>query len=66
MEAFWILQVVIAKWLARWLATGEVLGSNPGMGENVIKQQTSNLKYITFPLKEGLLHLRQATPNWEF
>ena len=29
-------QVVIAQWLARQLATGEVLGSNPGKGDNLL------------------------------
>ena len=29
-------QVVIAQWLARRLATGEVPGSNPGKGENLL------------------------------
>ena len=29
-------QVVIAKWLARRLATGEVPGSNLGKGENLL------------------------------
>ena len=29
-------QVVIAKWLARQLATGEVPVSNPGKGDNLI------------------------------
>ena len=29
-------QVVIAQWLARRLATGEVPGSNPGKGDNLI------------------------------
>ena len=29
-------QVVIAQWLARRLATGEVLGSNPGKSENLL------------------------------
>ena len=29
-------QVIIAQWLARWLATGEVLGSNPGKGKNLL------------------------------
>ena len=28
-------QVVIVQWLARQLAPGEVLGSNPGKGENL-------------------------------
>ena len=27
---------VIAKWLARGLASGEVPGSNPGKGENLL------------------------------
>ena len=31
-----IYQVVIAQWLARRLATGEVPGSNPGKGENLL------------------------------
>ena len=34
-------QVVIAQWLARCLATGEVQGSNPGKGVNLL---VSNLK----------------------
>ena len=25
-----------SQWLARWLATGEVPGSNPGNGENLL------------------------------
>ena len=29
-------QVVIAQWLAWRLATGEVPGSNPGKGENLL------------------------------
>ena len=29
-------QVVIAHWLAWWLATGEVSGSNPDKGENLL------------------------------
>ena len=29
-------QVVIAQRLAPWLATGEVPGSNPGKGENLL------------------------------
>ena len=29
-------QVVIAQWLARRVATGEVPGSNPGKGENLL------------------------------
>ena len=29
-------EFVIAQWLARQLATGEVLGSNPGKGENLL------------------------------
>ena len=29
-------QVAIAQWLARRLATGEVLGPNPGKGENLL------------------------------
>ena len=29
-------QVVIAQWLARQLATGEVPGSNPSKGENLL------------------------------
>ena len=29
-------QVVIAQWLARRLATGEVLGSNPGKSVNLL------------------------------
>ena len=29
-------QVVIAQWLAWRLAIGEVLGSNPGKGENLV------------------------------
>ena len=28
-------QVVIAQWLAQWLATGEVRGSNSGEGDNL-------------------------------
>ena len=27
-------QVIIAQWLSRWLATVEVLGSNPVKGDN--------------------------------
>ena len=34
-------QVVIAQWLARCLATGEVQGSNPGKRDNLL---VSNLK----------------------
>ena len=33
----WIHQVIIAQRLARLLATGEVLGSNPGKEENLLK-----------------------------
>ena len=29
-------QVIIAQWLAWQLATGEVPGSNPGKGQNLI------------------------------
>ena len=29
-------EVVIAQWLARWLAIGEVVGSNPYKGENLL------------------------------
>ena len=29
-------QVIIAEWLAQGLATGEVPGSNPGKGDNLI------------------------------
>ena len=29
-------QVSIAQWLAQPLATGEVLGSNPGKGKNLL------------------------------
>ena len=47
----WTNQVVIAQWLALWLATGEVLGSNPGKGENLLlsdkrKFNDSNLNTI--------------------
>ena len=30
------LNIYIAQWLARQLATGEVPGSNPGKGENLL------------------------------
>ena len=33
---FLLSQVVIAQWLARWLATEEVPGSNPGKGDNLL------------------------------
>ena len=29
-------QVVIAQWLARWLANGEVPGSNPSKGKHLL------------------------------
>ena len=48
-----INQVVIAQWLARRLAAGEVLGSNPGKGENLLKKIIimckSFLDQFTFP-----------------
>ena len=33
---WWIYLAVIAQWLAWWLATKEVPGSNPGKGENLL------------------------------
>ena len=31
-------QVMVAQWLACWLATGEVQGSNPSKGESIFRQ----------------------------
>ena len=37
-------QVIIAQWLAWWLATGKVQDSNPGQGENfLISDEKGNL-----------------------
>ena len=33
-KQMFVSQVIIGQWLARRLATGEVLGSNSGKGEN--------------------------------
>ena len=30
------LQVIIVQWLGRWFATGEVRGSNPRKGDNLL------------------------------
>ena len=38
---FSLYQVVIAQWLAWGLATGEVLGSNPGKGESIYRKYYS-------------------------
>ena len=35
-DFLWNYQVVVAQWLARRLATGEVPGSNPGKGKNLL------------------------------
>ena len=42
-------QVIIAPWLAWWLATGEVLCSNPGKGVNLlISDYKGNLIHTNF------------------
>ena len=35
-ETLLLHQVVIAQWLARRHATGEIPGSNPGKGDNLL------------------------------
>ena len=53
LESYFFLfdQVIIAEWLAWQLATGEVLGSNPGKGKNLLiiwlKRKFNSLNLIT-------------------